>query len=167
MFAAKRVRVGQWAVGPALIYDFGLSNALRLQASGEALFESADQYTGIGAEVGVFWDFLHSERGGHALGIGLAVGGLHDSATVALGQDNARSASKWNLALGPSLCGRWTVWRMLRIVGELDVRATSGTFSLTSGDGDSGYGGDSGDKKTQLTLSRWRPAFALGLEMAL
>jgi hypothetical protein len=167
MFATKRVRVGKWAVGPALIYDFGLGSALRLQAAGEALFESADQYTGIGAEVGVFWDFLHSERGGHALGIGLEVGGLRDSATVALGQDNARSDSKWNLALGPSLCGRWTVWRKLRIVGELDMRATSGTFSLTSGGGDGGYGGDSGDKKTQLTLSRWRPAFALGLEMAL
>jgi len=171
MFAVERVRAGNWAMGPELTYDFGLSNAVRLQASGEALFESADQYTGVGAEVGVFWDFLHSERGRHALGIGLEVGVLRESATVASGKNNARSASQWNLVLGPSLYGRLTVWRGLRIVGEVDLRATSGTFSLTSGNigdsGDIGDGGDTGGTKTQLTLSRWRPAFAVGLEIAL
>ena len=156
MFATELVRSGSWAMGPELTYDFGLSEAVRLQASGTALFGSADQYSGIGADVGVFWDFLCSERGRHALGVGLEVGVLHESATAA--SDNARSASKWNLVLGPSLGGRFTVWRTLRIVGEADLRATSGTMSVTVGED---------ANRTQHTFSRWRPAFALGLEFAL
>jgi hypothetical protein len=80
----------------------------------------------------------------------------HESATAA--SDNARSASKWNLVLGPSLGGRFTVWRTLRIVGEVDLRATSGTMSVTVGED---------ANRTQHTFSRWRPAFALGLEFAL
>jgi hypothetical protein len=51
-----------------------------------------------------------------------------------------------------------TVWRKLRIVGELDLRATSGTMTVTVGDD---------ANRTQRTFSRWRPVFALGLEFAL
>jgi hypothetical protein len=156
MFATERVRSGNWAMGAELTYDFGLSEAVRLQASGTALFGSADQYSGIGADVGVFWDFLCSERGRHALGIGLEAGFLRESAAGT--SDYAQSTSKWNLTFGPSLAGRLTIWRALRIVGEVDLRATSGTFNLTVGDD---------ANRAQHTFSRWRPAFALGLEFAL
>lgn len=157
MFATERVRSGNWAMGPELTYDFGLSQALRLQASGTALFGSGDQYSGIGADVGVFWDFLCSERSRRALGIGLQLGILRESAAAT--SDNTRSASKWNLVVGPSLGGRVTVWRALRIVAEADLSASSGTMSVTVGDQDR--------NPTQHTFSRWRPSFALGLEYAL
>jgi hypothetical protein len=156
MIATERVRSGNWAVGPELTYDFGLSEAVRLQASGTALFASADQYTGIGADVGVFWDFLRSERGRHALGVGLEVGVTHESATIT--SEHAQSASEWNLVFGPSLGAHFTVWRTLRIVGEADLRGVSSTMSVRAGE-DSHW--------TQHTYSRWRPTFALGLEFAL
>jgi hypothetical protein len=158
-FAMERVRAGNWALGPELTYDFGLGESLRLQASGTALFASADQYSGIGVGIGIFWDFLRSERGRHALGVGLEAGVLHESATVG-SSDYASSGSKWSLAVGPSLGGRWTVWRGLRIVGELDLCVTSQPLSVTTG-------GDDSNKKTTHTFSRWRPAGALGLEVAL
>jgi hypothetical protein len=157
MFATERVRAGNWAMGPELTYDFGLSEAVRLQASGAALFGSVDSYTGVGANVGIFWDFLSSERGRHALGIGLEVGALRESATIGSGE-HAGSASQWNVALGPSLGGRLTVWRSLRIVGEVDLRAAAKTMSLTAGED---------NNRTQYFFSRWRPVGALGLEVAL
>jgi hypothetical protein len=156
MFAVERVRTGNWAMGPELTYDFGLSETLRLQTSGTARFGSTDQYTGIGADVGLFWDFLSSQDGHHALGIGLEAGVLHESAAAA--SDNAKNASMWNLVFGPSLGGRLTVWRKLRVVGEFDLRATSGTMSLLVGED---------NRRTTHTFSRWRPVFALGLEVAL
>jgi hypothetical protein len=156
MFATERVRAGNWAMGPELTYDFGLSEAFRLQASGTALFGSADQYTGMGADVGIFWDFLSSERGRHALGFGIEVGVLRESGTVGE-SDNA--TFKWNFVLGPSLGGRLTVWRSLRIVGELDLRVSSEQMTLSGEQGD--------NKKITQTYSRWRPVFALGLEIAL
>jgi hypothetical protein len=157
MFAIERVRVGNWAMGPELTYDFGLSEIVRLQASGAALFGSADQYAGIGGDVGVFWDFLCSERGRHALGIGLKVGALRESATGG-SLDNSRSVSKWDFVVGASLGGRLTVWRTLRIVGEADLRDLSGTMSLTFGED---------NYRTTHSYSRWRPVLALGLEFAL
>jgi len=156
LFAVERVRTGNWAMGPVLTYDYGLGDALRLQVSGVARFGSADQYAGIGANVGVYWDFLSSEHGRHALGMGLGAGVLRESATVA--GEHGGSASKWNLVVGPSLGARVTVWRKLRIVGEVGLRATSGTMSLTVGE-DSNL--------TQYTFSRWRPVGALGLAFAL
>jgi len=157
MFAMERVRSGSWAMGPELTYDFGLSESLRLQASGTARFASADQYSGFGAGFGLFWDFLRSERGRHAIGVGLEVGVLHESATVG-SSDNVQSDSKWSLAFGPSLGGRLTVWRGLRIVGEFDLCVTSAPLSVTGGED---------NKKITHTFSRWRPASALGLEVAL
>jgi hypothetical protein len=157
LFAVERVRSGNWAMGPALTYGFGLGDALRLQVSGFARFGSADQYVGIGADAGVFWDLLPFEHGRHALGIGLAAGLLCESATAA-GEADGQSASTWNLVVGPSLGGRMTVWRRLRIVGEVGLRATSGTMRLTAGEE---------SDRTQLTFSRWRPVFALGLAFAL
>jgi hypothetical protein len=53
-----------------------------------------------------------------------------------------------------------TVWRGLRVVGEFDLRATSQPLSVTTHSDDS-------NKKTTHTFSRWRPAGALGLELAL
>ncbi len=155
MLAGERVRSGDWAMGPDLTYDFMLGEAIRLRASGEAIFGSADQYSGIGADVGVFWDFLRSEHGRHALGVGFVFGALRESATAE--SDHDRSASKWSLELGPSLVGRVAVWRTLRIVGEADLRVTSGAMTVTP---DNGNG-------AQLSFSRWRPFFALGLEFAL
>jgi len=159
MFAMERVRTGSWAMGPELTYDFGLSEALRLQASGTARFASADQYGSIGAGLGIFWDFLRSERGRHALGIGLEVGLSHESATLRV-SDKAQSNAKWSLAFGPSLGGRLTVWRGLRIVGEFDMCATTEPLSLTINASDD-------NPKTTHTFSRWRPVVALGLEFAL
>jgi hypothetical protein len=155
MFAMERVRSGNWAMGPALTYDFGLSEAVRLQASGAALFGSSDQYGGIGADLGVFWDVLRSERGRHALGIGLEVGLLRESATAA--SDYSQGSSQWSVAFGPGVGGRLTVWRGLRIVGEADLHVTSSAMRVTVGD----------DKKLTHTFSRWRPVFAAGLEYAL
>jgi hypothetical protein len=157
MLAFERVRAGTWAMGPKLTYDFGLGEApLRLQASGTALFSSADQYTDIGVGVGIFWDFLLSERGRHALGIGLGLDGLRESATGS--GDNAAATSKWNLAAGVGLGARVTVWRGLRVTGNFVMRATSGTMNLTTGE-------DS--NRRQYSFSRWRPGFALGLAYAL
>ena len=155
MFAVERVRTGNWAMGPELTYDFGLTEAVRLRGSGTALFGSADQYGGIGADIGIFWDLIRSGRGRHALGIGLDVGVLRESATAA--SDYSQGVSQWSLAFGPSLGGRLTFWRGLRIVSEVDLRATSGAMRVTLGD----------DKKVTHTFSRWRPVFALGLEIAL
>jgi hypothetical protein len=157
MFAVERARAGNWAMGPELTYDFGLSEALRLQASGTVLFGSADQYTGIGGDVGIFLDFLRSERGRHALGIGLEAGARRESATWSA-SDNSRTVSQWSFVAGPSLGGRLTIWRTLRLVGEADLRTTSGTMSLVIGE-------DQG--RTTHSFSRWRPVFALGLEFAL
>lgn len=156
MFALEHVRTGNWAMGPELTYDFGLNRGLRLQVSGSARFSSADQYTGIGADLGVFWDFLRSEQGRHALGIGLGLGVLRESAVAA--SEDVRTISNWSFVLDPSLGGSVTVWRKLRIVGEFDLRATSGTMTLTVGE--DAY-------RTQHSFSRVRPAFALGLQYAL
>jgi len=161
MFAFMRVRTGNWAMGPELTYDFGLSQALRLQASGAALFGSADQYSGIGADVGAYWDILVSDHGHHALGIGFALGAVRESASGTNG-DNAQTTSTWNLVVGPSLGGRVTVWRWFRLVGEADLRATSGTMSISNKTEKNGV-----ETTTTHTFSRWRPGFALGLEVAL
>jgi hypothetical protein len=139
-----------------LTYDFGLGEALRLQVAGTALFSSTDQYNDIGVGVGIFWDFLLSERGRHALGIGLGLDGLRESAAGSGG--NAGATSKWNLAAGAGLGGRVTVWRNLRVTGDFVLRATSGTMSLTTGE-------DS--NRRQYSLSSRRPGFALGLAYAL
>ena len=160
MFAFGRVRTGNWAMGPEVTYDFGIGHALRLQASGTALYGSADQYSGLGADVGAFWDLLVSDRGQHALGIGFALGVMRESATGT--GDNAQGASTWNLAVGPSLGGRVTLWRTVRLVGETDLRATSGTMSITNKVERNGT-----ETTTTHTFSRWRPVFALGLEVAL
>ena len=155
MLAAERARAGNWALGPEVIYDFSLSESLRLQLSGTALFGSADQYIDVGLGVGVGWDFLRSEHGRHALGIGLEIDGFHESATH--GGDHVSVSSGWNMAMGACLAGRVTVWRSLRIIGELDLRATARQVTVTVGD----------DVKTSYSYSRWRPALALGLEIAL
>lgn len=157
MFAMERVRSGNWAVGPELIYDFALIDGLRLEASGTALFSSTYQYTEIGVGAGVAWDFLRSQRGRHALGIGLEGDVIHESA--ALSADNATSGSDWHVALGAGLGGRLTVWRSLRLIGEFDVRAASGGMVLTAKDDTRVTGATS--------FSRWRPAFALGIELAI
>jgi hypothetical protein len=156
MFAAERARSGNWALGPELTYDFGLVDGLRLQALGTALFSSTDQYSEIGLGVGIAWDFLRSEHGRHALGVGLEGGVRHESASRA--SDNTSSDSRWDMALGASLSGRLTVWRSLRLIGEFDVSALSGTVALTVG--------ENAGRRT-YSFSRWRPAFALGLQLAL
>ena len=154
MFAAERVRSGGWAMGPRLTYDFGLGEALRLQASGNTLLSSTDQYVDIGLGVGIFWDFLRSERGRHALGVGLTLDALRESTTGS--GEYSRGSSKWNAALGGSLGGRLTVWRTLRVTGELSLRAMSAAMEVSTGD----------DVVRKYSLSRWRPALAVGLAYA-
>ena len=155
MFVAERVRADSWAVGPELTCNFGFSEAVRLQISGAALFGPTNQYIDIGVGAGIWWDFLRAERGRNALGVGLGVDLLHESATPA--SDADEGASQWNLALGAGLGGRLTVWRKLRIIGDLGLRATPGK-SLTVGDE---------NPSQRYSLSRWRPVFAVGLELAL
>jgi hypothetical protein len=82
---------------------------------------------------------------------------IHESA--ALSADNATSGSDWHVALGAGLGGRLTVWRSLRLIGEFDVRAASGGMVLTAKDDTRVTGATS--------FSRWRPAFALGIELAI
>jgi hypothetical protein len=160
MFATERVQSGNWAVGPELTYDFGLSDAFRVQASGDTLLSSINQYNEIGLGLGAGWDFLRSSRGRHALGVGLEVDAFHESATF--GSEHPHSISAWNVALGAALGGHVTVWRTLRLVGEVDLRATlrPETLPVTTID-------DNVTTTVTYTLSRWRPAFALGLELAL
>jgi hypothetical protein len=156
MFALERVRSGNWAMGPELTYDLGLSQAVRLQVSAAALFSSTDHYSEFGGGVGGCWDFLHSENGRHALGIGLEVDVLHESALAA--SDNAAAASEWNIALAVSLSGRVTVWHKLRVISEVDLRAMTDTMSVTVGED---------ANRTTYSFSRWRPVFAVGLEYAM
>jgi hypothetical protein len=155
MFASERARAGTWAMGPELTCNFGLSESLRLQVSGTALFSSTDQYANIGVGAGIHWDFLHSEGGRHALGIGLGLEALRESATSS--GDDAQTNSQWSVALGGSLGGRLTVWRALRLTGELSLHAVSSAMALPTED----------NYVYRGSFSRFRPAFALGLAYAL
>jgi hypothetical protein len=165
MLAVERVQSGNWAMGPELIYDFGLSEAFRIQASGEALFSSTSQYNEIGLGLGGGWDFLRSSLGRHALGIGLEVDAFHESATFSR-SGHSVGISAWNMAFGATLGGHVTVWRTLRLVGEVDLRATlrptTQTLMITTGDDDNPR-----TVSYPYALSRWRPTFAFGLELPL
>jgi hypothetical protein len=156
LFAMERIRSGNWAMGPELTYGFGLVGGLRLEASGRALFGSLDQYTEVGGGVGVAWSFLGSEHAPHALGIGIEGDGFRES--LAGASDNGSNASQWNAALGAGVSGRLTAWRWLRLTGRFDMRATASGMTLTVGED---------ANRTTYSVSRWRPAVALGLELAL
>ncbi len=156
LFALERIRSGAWAMGPELTYGFGLGGGFRLQASATALFSSSDQYSEVGGGVGMAWEFLRAESGRHALGIGVEGDAFRESAAVV--SDNSSSISQWNAALAAGLSGRLTVWRWLRLTGQCGMRAAASGMALTVG--------EDLNRRT-YTFSRWRPAVALGLELAL
>jgi hypothetical protein len=155
MFAAEWARTGNWPMGPELLYDLSLTDSFRVRASAVALFGGLDSYQEMGVGLGGSWDFLHSQDGHRALGAGLKLDVFHE-ATNAPG-DNVKNGSTWNAALGPTLGGRITVWRSLRLIGETSLRASLARMTLTVGE----------DIKKTYTYSRWRPVFAVGLEYAL
>ena len=156
MFAAERVRVGNWAMGPELLYDFSLADWFRVRASVRALFGGQDSYMEVGGGLGASWDFLRAQDGHHALGLGLRLEAFHEATNVA--GDNASNDSTWNASVGPSLGGRITLWRSLRLVGEAALRTSLARMTLTVGEDSS---------RRTYTYTRWRPILAVGLEYAL
>ena len=156
MFAFERARTGNWPMGPALLYDLSLSDSFRVRARAMALIGNLDGYREIGVGLGATWDFLRSRDGHHALGAGLELDGFHE-ATSSPG-DHPSNDSTLNAALGPTLGGRVTIWRSLRLIGEAGLRLSLARMTLTVG--------DDFDRRT-YTYSRWRTIFAVGLEYAL
>jgi hypothetical protein len=155
MFETERAMSGQWAMGPELMNSFEIDQGLHLQARGMALF-AAHQYSALGFGLGLRWDFLRGDHGRHALGVGL--GGDVFRESVVAGDSDHGAASKWNGALVTSLIGRVAIWRWLRLVGEVDLRAVFGGLTFTTGD-------DS--KRHTYGFSQWRPGFATGIEVAM
>jgi hypothetical protein len=156
LFASQRAMSGNWAVGPELRNGFGLGQAWWLQVSGWALFGSADQYASVGLGLALRWDVLRTSDGRHALGVGLGGDFFRESAPT--GGEASKSLSVWNLAPIGSLAGRVTLWRWLRLVGQLDMRVAVRTLSVTTGDD---------EHRLAHSYSHWRPGFALGLELAM
>lgn len=153
-FATERAFAGHWAMGPKLSYGFGLGHALWIEARGVALFAD-DQYSDLGFGMGLRWDFVHGQDGRYLLGAGLGADVFRD-ATTADDADHG-TPSKWNGALVASLASRLTLWRWLRLVLEVQVRAVSGGMTLVVG-----------EDLAQRTYEagHWRPGFSLGLEIA-
>jgi hypothetical protein len=153
--ATERALTNHWAIGPKLTYDLGLGEALRIEARGMALF-AGDQYSDLGFGLGARWDFLRSSQARHALGLAVGADGFRES--VAGGEDNHGTPSKWNAALVVGLAGRVTLWRWLRAVVEADFRVVSGGMTLQVG--------DDATRRT-YEAAHWRPGFSLGLEAGL
>jgi hypothetical protein len=65
-----------------------------------------------------------------------------------------------NAAVGASLRGRVAIWKSLRLVAEGGMRALSAGMSAT-------IHGDDNRPDTTYTYSRWRPGFAVGIELAM
>jgi hypothetical protein len=177
LFAAERTLPGSWGLGPEVMVGLKLTEAFSVRGRGRALFGSSDaqypatndnggtrtatttdQYNNFGVGLEAVWKFLRSERDRHDLGIGLGVDVLHESASVP--GERGQSTSGWNVALVPSLTGGVTIWRRLRLVGSLDARflPIASTVQL---------GKDGGGIVKSFTNSKLRPAFALGLDLAL
>jgi hypothetical protein len=155
MVAVERARSGNWATGPVLSYGFGLGPAWSLQAAGRVAFGSADNYLDFGFGLGARWDFLRGARG--RLGIGLGGEMLRESA-IADGED-AKTATHWTPALAGTVSGRLKLWRSLRLVAGLELRAVMRSLEVTAGEEER--------SRTTYGFSRWRPGFALGLELTL
>jgi hypothetical protein len=157
MFDAEWLRSGNWGMGPEATYDFGLSEAIRLRGSAVALFGSPDHFSAIGFGLAGAWDFLRSDDGRHAMGAGLRLDVFHES-TGASG-DNVQGDSHWNVALGPWLDGRVTVWRSWRVLAAVGLGGTLSKMTLSVG--------DERGPTTYSSYSRWRPVLALGVSYAL
>jgi len=155
LFATERVAGGSWAMGPRVTYAYGLSEALWLGASGTPLFASQYNYIQVGFGLGATWRFLRWEGGRHALGIGVEADLMRESATTTA--NGGGHVSGWYGAAGANLVAIISVGRFLRVAGQVNWRATSGTMTLVSG---GGYG------RPEISFSRWRPGLALGLEVA-
>ncbi len=168
MAAAEQVRSGTWALGPEVRYDLGLTQALRVQAAGTIAFASLDQYTDLDLGLGLYWDFLRTRDGRHALGVGAdadllrqSAGGAGEKAGGGTGDEVSVTAVQWSAGFGAYLSGRVTLWRSLRLVGEAGIKGIANSLTLTVGES------EYASTATKHAFSRLRPSFALGLEVAL
>jgi hypothetical protein len=142
-------------MGPELTNSLALGQGLQLLVRGMALFADR-QYSDLGFGLGLRLDFLRGDRDRHALGVGLGGDFLRES--VVAGESDSGPTSNWNGALVASLTGRVTVWRWLRLVGEVDLRAVFGSLTFTTGD-------DS--NRHTYSFSHWRPGIIAGIEFAM
>ncbi len=156
LFASQYVGQSTWAWGPCVAYGFGLTEAFRARAAGMALFSGRNTYRYMGLTAGVDWDPLRFVRKHISIGIGLVGGFFYESASLKTGEESS-SPTKASAAAGANLHVRVTLWRWLRLFGEASDHVLSGSMSVTYGE----Y------TKTTVAYSRWRPGFAVGLEMAL
>jgi hypothetical protein len=157
-FASERAMSGEWASGPALAFGLNLSEAFQLRAEGAFLIGSRNQYREAGLRVGANWDFLRLASHRFALGVCLLAGFSHESLTIAGDDGKSTAPTQWNGTVGASLRARVALWRSLGLVAEGGIRAQSGNMSGTFGDD---------DHKSKYDYSRWRPGFALGLDLAM
>ena len=168
LFTTEQPDSGMWAYGPALTYGFGLSEAFQIRAAAMALFGSRDQYKEMGATVGANWDFLRLAQNRYALGVGLVAGCMYESAsfTIRSGEYSTTvTPSKSSAAVGATLRARVALWRTLRLVAEGGLGLLSGRLSVPPI-----VHVDDGRTVTvtsPVSYSRWRPGFAVGLELAL
>ena len=155
-FEMERANVGNWAMGPALFFDLRLLASLRLRVSANALL--GDQYVDVGSAVDVRWSFLQSNSERHGVAVGLGVLVFHESASTS--GEHGGSASQWNLGFWGGLSAHTTLWKSLRAVGQVGLRATARGMSYDYGEE------DEGERRT-VTFSHWRPELGLGLAYAL
>jgi hypothetical protein len=160
LFAAERAGTGSWAMGPEAHVGLGINEAFWVGASGRALFASANQYNGFGAGLEALWVFLGSEHSRYDLGLRAGVDMVHEAASGS--GEHGQSASGWNVDFMPSLVGRLTVWRHFRLFGSLDGHFLPASMTVTHVTGE-----DTRRVTTPFTYSKFRPGFALGLELAL
>lgn len=182
VFAGERVHSGIWAIGPAAAFGFAVNEALWLKARGRVLFGStgpsgtyslSEEYDVFGAGLAAFWKILRSRESHYYVGAGLGIDVLHESMTMSATKNVGEhglppiSVSMWNAALIPSVEGCVTIWRRLRLVASVEARLLAGSMA--------GYleiPADSEENRPAVPVgsfatSRFRPAFSLGLELAL
>jgi hypothetical protein len=169
LFADERVRTGAWAMGPEVRIALSVNDAFWVNASGRAQFASADQYQGFGAGLAAVWRLLRSQSNRHWVGVGLGIDVLHESAMLLPYKGEGAPSvaqSGWDVALVPSLSGSATIWRRLRFFASANAGFLSTPLSTTQP-----VNADTEHNKPAYTRSnvypRFRPGFALGLELAL
>jgi hypothetical protein len=153
-FEMERANLGNWAMGPALFFDLRLLASLRLRVSANALL--GNQYTDVGSAVDVRWSFLQSNSERHGVAVGLGVLVFHESASTS--GEHGGSASQWNLGFWGGLSAQTTLWKSLRAVGQVGLRAAARGMSYD-------YGEE--EERGTVTFSHWRPELGLGLAYAL
>jgi hypothetical protein len=153
-FAMERANPGNWAMGTALHFDLRLLASLRLRVSGNALF--GDQFADVGSAVDVRYSFLQSNNERHGVAVGLGVLVFHESASTS--GEHGGSNSQWNLGFWGGLSAHTTLWKSLRVVGQVGLRASARAMTVSYGEEES---------RGTMTFSRWRPELGLGLAYVL